>query len=108
MDGDIVPLPEIVEVCQRHGARILIDEAHSAFIFGETGRGRGGALRPGGSGRHPPRDLFEEPGRDRRLRRRAAEALRLPPRVRAVPRVLVRDAAAGGGGPHEGAGNRPQ
>lgn len=39
MDGDTPPLAEIVEVCQRHGARLMIDEAHSAFVFGETGKG---------------------------------------------------------------------
>jgi 8-amino-7-oxononanoate synthase len=39
MDGDVPPLPEIVEVCRRHGARLMIDEAHSAFVFGENGRG---------------------------------------------------------------------
>jgi 8-amino-7-oxononanoate synthase len=39
MDGDIPPLPEIVEVARRHNARILIDEAHSTFVFGENGRG---------------------------------------------------------------------
>jgi glycine C-acetyltransferase len=39
MDGDVCQLPEIVEVCKRHGARILIDEAHSAFLFGPNGRG---------------------------------------------------------------------
>jgi 4-hydroxy-2,2'-bipyrrole-5-methanol synthase len=39
MDGDICPLPEIVEVSKRYGARILIDEAHSSFIFGENGGG---------------------------------------------------------------------
>jgi glycine C-acetyltransferase len=39
MDGDVVPLPGVVEACRRHGARILIDEAHSTFIFGEHGRG---------------------------------------------------------------------
>jgi glycine C-acetyltransferase len=39
MDGDLVPLPEIVEVCRKNGARILIDEAHSTFLFGETGKG---------------------------------------------------------------------
>jgi glycine C-acetyltransferase len=32
-------LPEIVEVSKRHGARILIDEAHSTFLFGPNGRG---------------------------------------------------------------------
>jgi 8-amino-7-oxononanoate synthase len=39
MDGDVCVLPEIVEVCKRHGARILIDEAHSTFLFGANGRG---------------------------------------------------------------------
>jgi 8-amino-7-oxononanoate synthase len=39
MDGDLPPLREIVEVAKRHGARVMIDEAHSAFVFGENGRG---------------------------------------------------------------------
>jgi len=39
MDGDIAVLPGILEVSKRHGARVLIDEAHSTFIYGETGRG---------------------------------------------------------------------
>jgi glycine C-acetyltransferase len=39
MDGDVVPLPEVVEVSRRYGARVMIDEAHSAFLFGENGRG---------------------------------------------------------------------
>jgi len=39
MDGDMCSLPEIVEVAKRHGARILIDEAHSTFLFGPNGRG---------------------------------------------------------------------
>ena len=39
MDGDVCLLPEIVDVCKRHGARILIDEAHSTFLFGPNGRG---------------------------------------------------------------------
>jgi 8-amino-7-oxononanoate synthase len=39
MDGDVCTLPEIVEVSRRHGARILIDEAHSTFLFGPHGRG---------------------------------------------------------------------
>jgi glycine C-acetyltransferase len=36
MDGDVCLLPEIVDVAKRHGARILIDEAHSTFLFGPT------------------------------------------------------------------------
>ncbi len=39
MDGDVAVVPDIVDVCQRYGARILIDEAHSTFIYGENGRG---------------------------------------------------------------------
>ena len=39
MDGDVCLLPEIVDVAKRHGARILIDEAHSTFLFGPNGRG---------------------------------------------------------------------
>jgi glycine C-acetyltransferase len=39
MDGDVVDLPAIVDVCERHGARILIDEAHSMFLYGPSGRG---------------------------------------------------------------------
>ncbi len=39
MDGDLAALADIVEVSRKYGARILIDEAHSAFLFGEHGRG---------------------------------------------------------------------
>jgi len=39
MDGDLADLPAIVEVAKRHNARIMIDEAHSAFVFGASGRG---------------------------------------------------------------------
>jgi len=39
MDGDVCRLPEIVEVTKRYGARLLIDEAHSAFVYGDHGRG---------------------------------------------------------------------
>jgi glycine C-acetyltransferase len=39
MDGDVCPLPELVEVAKKHGARILLDEAHSCFVYGEHGHG---------------------------------------------------------------------
>jgi glycine C-acetyltransferase len=39
MDGDLAALPEILEVTRARGARMLIDEAHSTFLFGEKGRG---------------------------------------------------------------------
>jgi 7-keto-8-aminopelargonate synthetase-like enzyme len=39
MDGDVPPLPDLVAVAKKYGARILIDEAHSAFVYGAHGRG---------------------------------------------------------------------
>lgn len=39
MEGDICPLPEIVKVCKKHGARIIVDDAHATGIIGKTGRG---------------------------------------------------------------------
>ena len=39
MDGDIADLNAIVPVCKKHGARLLIDEAHSTFVYGANGRG---------------------------------------------------------------------
>lgn len=39
MDGDMCPLSSIVEVAKKYNAKILLDEAHSSFIFGENGRG---------------------------------------------------------------------
>ncbi|MFM9976722.1 MAG: serine palmitoyltransferase [Sphingomonadaceae bacterium] len=39
MLGDIAPLPEMVAVCKKHGAMILVDEAHAMGFFGEHGRG---------------------------------------------------------------------
>ncbi len=39
MDGDLVKLPEVVELCERYNAAIYIDEAHSTLMFGEHGRG---------------------------------------------------------------------
>jgi len=37
--GDFGKLAEIVAVCKRHGAWLLVDEAHSVLVAGENGRG---------------------------------------------------------------------
>jgi 8-amino-7-oxononanoate synthase len=39
MLGDIAPLDQMVAVAKKHGAMVLVDEAHSMGFFGEHGRG---------------------------------------------------------------------
>jgi 8-amino-7-oxononanoate synthase len=39
MEGDLCSLPPIVELCERHGARLMVDEAHGVGVLGERGAG---------------------------------------------------------------------
>jgi 8-amino-7-oxononanoate synthase len=39
MEGDIAPLPDIVKVCRKYGARLMVDDAHGIGVLGKTGRG---------------------------------------------------------------------
>lgn len=38
-DGDIAQIPEILQVCRKYGALLMVDDAHGIGVFGETGRG---------------------------------------------------------------------
>jgi len=39
MDGDMINLPKMVEICRKYRAWLMIDEAHSVGVLGKTGRG---------------------------------------------------------------------
>jgi 8-amino-7-oxononanoate synthase len=39
MEGDIVKLPQIVELADKYGANIMVDDAHSLGVIGEKGAG---------------------------------------------------------------------
>ncbi len=39
MEGDISPVPEISKVCRKHGARLMVDDAHATGVLGRHGHG---------------------------------------------------------------------
>jgi len=39
MDGDIASLPDIVHLCEKYNAFLMIDDAHATGVLGKTGRG---------------------------------------------------------------------
>jgi glycine C-acetyltransferase len=48
MDGDIAPLPEIVEIAEEYGAFVMVDDAHASGVLG---KGRGSTVHFGLEGR---------------------------------------------------------
>lgn len=39
MDGDLVPLPQLVEISEKYGCILMIDEAHATGVLGKRGSG---------------------------------------------------------------------
>ncbi len=39
MEGDIAPIPEISRICRKHGARLMVDDAHATGVLGRHGHG---------------------------------------------------------------------
>jgi glycine C-acetyltransferase len=39
MEGSIAPLPDLVELCRRHDAVLVVDDSHATGVLGERGRG---------------------------------------------------------------------
>jgi glycine C-acetyltransferase len=39
MEGDVARLPELVEICARHGAVLVVDDSHGTGVLGAAGRG---------------------------------------------------------------------
>jgi len=39
MDGDLAEIPELLHLCERYNARLIVDEAHAVGAMGDEGRG---------------------------------------------------------------------
>ena len=103
MDGDIAPLPALVEVAERHDCLIMVDDAHGEGVLGNGGRGI--VDHYGMHGRVDHRNRHDEQGvrRDGRLCGWLARAHRLAEAARPALHLLQR-ADRGGYGRLPGGG----
>ena len=87
MDGDTAKLDEMVALCEKYDAMLLVDDSHASGFIGKTGRGHAREVRRRRQDRHHHDDLRQGPRRGvRRLRLRPARARRdVPAAGPAVP-----------------------
>jgi glycine C-acetyltransferase len=48
MEGELAPLPEIIEACERYQALLVVDDSHATGLLGKRGRGTAEELGVGG------------------------------------------------------------